>query len=410
MAAPLLLLQVLERTEITKLPKGLQNKLEKFLSDRQYEIDSLRAHQEQFRVDSEQQFFDKTKQLEKSQEELLTQAQESQKLKEDFSKHDDVRQLNDKLVETSASKMGLKIKLDELEAAEVNIKYREKRMEQEKELLHTQTTWLNGELKSKSEELLSLSRQKGNEILELKCSLENKEDEACSIDRVVGLKASNEHAQKHVEDLINKLKEGAAADAETKSEELSGAVEELHKLLKEAGEASEAQEQKLQGMKGAQDMTVAELQQRIQSLEKELGNANELLSDSKQRGPPGSSSLLSEEQITTMSPTAAAVAKIKPGMKLTELYTAYVESQEQLQLERLENKRTNKYLDDIVQEVEAKAPLLKRQREEHERMQKSVASLSAKLEQAVKEVHRLQKEADEANKRSSVSERGQPAL
>lgn len=127
-----------------------------------------------------------------------------------------------------------------------------------------------------------------------------------------------------------------------------------------------------------------------------------------------------------------------------QLYTAYVESQEQLQLERLENKRVNKYLDDIVQEVEAKAPILKRQRDEHERMQKSVASLSAKLEQAVKvcnfgqltesgipyrcfhritffvnttyfnillymcffkEVHRLQKEADDANKRSSVLER-----
>ncbi|KAJ0032751.1 hypothetical protein NQD34_002832 [Periophthalmus magnuspinnatus] len=106
-----------------------------------------------------------------------------------------------------------------------------------------------------------------------------------------------------------------------------------------------------------------------------------------------------------MSPTAAAVSKIKPKMKLTELYTAYVESQEQLQLERLENKRVNKYLDEIVQEVEAKAPILKRQRDEHERMQKSVASLSAKLEQAVKEVHRLQKEADEANKRASVLER-----
>lgn len=66
-----------------------------------------------------------------------------------------------------------------------------------------------------------------------------------------------------------------------------------------------------------------------------------------------------------------------------QLYTAYVESQEQLQLERLENKRVNKYLDDIVQEVEAKAPILKRQRDEHERMQKSVASLSTKLEQAV---------------------------
>lgn len=61
-----------------------------------------------------------------------------------------------------------------------------------------------------------------------------------------------------------------------------------------------------------------------------------------------------------------------------------MESQEQLQLERLENKRVNKYLDDIVQEVEAKAPILKRQRDEHDRMQKSVAGLSAQLEQALK--------------------------
>lgn len=52
-------------------------------------------------------------------------------------------------------------------------------MEQEKELLHSQTSWLNEELKAKSEELLSLSRQKGNQILELKCKLENKEEEVC---------------------------------------------------------------------------------------------------------------------------------------------------------------------------------------------------------------------------------------
>lgn len=52
-------------------------------------------------------------------------------------------------------------------------------MEQEKELLHGQTSWLNEELKAKSEELLSISRQKGIEILDLKCKLENKEDEVC---------------------------------------------------------------------------------------------------------------------------------------------------------------------------------------------------------------------------------------
>ena len=46
------LLQVLERSEITKLPKAVQNKLEKAFYDQQYEIDSLKAQQEQFRVDS----------------------------------------------------------------------------------------------------------------------------------------------------------------------------------------------------------------------------------------------------------------------------------------------------------------------------------------------------------------------
>lgn len=50
-------------------------------------------------------------------------------------------------------------------------------MEQEKELLQNQNTWLNSELKTKTEELLSVSRDKGKEILELKCSLECKKDE-----------------------------------------------------------------------------------------------------------------------------------------------------------------------------------------------------------------------------------------
>lgn len=52
-------------------------------------------------------------------------------------------------------------------------------MEQEKELLGGQISWLNEELKAKSDEVLAISRQKGNEILEMKCKLENKDDEAC---------------------------------------------------------------------------------------------------------------------------------------------------------------------------------------------------------------------------------------
>uniref|UniRef100_A0A3B3ZHT3 Nucleoprotein TPR n=1 Tax=Periophthalmus magnuspinnatus TaxID=409849 RepID=A0A3B3ZHT3_9GOBI len=442
-----LLQQELEPAEIAKLPKNIINKLEKILLDQQYEIDSLKAQQEQFRVDN-QHFFEKVQQLAHCQEEFLAKSQEHLKLQEQFTKLEEFKteKLKNKEHEITKERLSsdqvlLSKAREELEAEKrelvrtlerrslevEHLNYKEKRMDQEKELLQGQISWLNDELKAKTEELLSLSRQKGNEILDLKCCLENKDDELH--DQLTSCKTSNENLQKQSEEMVNKLKEakvqqaameerfrnelnaniklanlykGAAADAEAKSEELNQAVEELHKLLKDAGE-NKAMEEKVLEMNAGTDKATAELKEKIQSLEKELDNANELLASSNLR--PVASSSLTEEQLTTMSPTAAAVSKIKPKMKLTEfqLYTAYVESQEQLQLERLENKRVNKYLDEIVQEVEAKAPILKRQRDEHERMQKSVASLSAKLEQA--EVHRLQKEADEANKRASVLER-----
>ncbi len=51
--------------------------------------------------------------------------------------------------------------------------------------------------------------------------------------------------------------------------------------------ANKALEEKLQEMNGATDKSVAELKERIQGLEKELENANELLSSSKLRGVSG---------------------------------------------------------------------------------------------------------------------------
>lgn len=48
--------------------------------------------------------------------------------------------------------------------------------------------------------------------------------------------------------------------------------------------ANKALEEKLQDMNGATDKAVAEQKERIQALEKELDNANELLSSSKLRG------------------------------------------------------------------------------------------------------------------------------
>uniref|UniRef100_A0A8C1H8B0 Nucleoprotein TPR n=1 Tax=Cyprinus carpio carpio TaxID=630221 RepID=A0A8C1H8B0_CYPCA len=438
-----LLQQALERTEINKLPKAIQNKLEKVLSEQQTEIDSLKSQHERYKADCEQQYFSLEKKLAESQEQFLSQSKEYHSIKEEngrlgkyrtlcsiFNIWIDLKRLNDKLVETNTIKMELQLKLDELQSSEVSIQYREKRMEQEKELLQNQNTWLNSELKSKTDELNSLSRDKGKEILELKCSLESKKEEVTRLqDQVNTLKKNNDNMQKSTEDLMNKLKEAkdqrasmeekyrnelnanlklcnlyknAAADSEVKNAELNRAVEELNKLLKEAMEANKGTDKKLSELQSVREKAESDLHEKVRHLEKELENANTRLADFKRRGVPA----LTEEELTNLSPTAAAVAKIvKPGMKLMELYNAFVEAQDQLHLEKLESKRVHKVLDEIVLEVENKAPILKRQREEYENMQKSMSSLCAKLEQAMKEVHRLQREIDEANKRALGLER-----
>ncbi|KTG41002.1 hypothetical protein cypCar_00019301 [Cyprinus carpio] len=476
-----LLQQALERTEINKLPKAIQNKLEKVLSEQQTEIDSLKSQHERYKADCEQQYFSLEKKLAESQEQFLSQSKEYHSIKEENGRlveelkklkdieeeqgttqeskpprakyeieaenrelsrslekrsqevenlSEDLKRLNDKLVETNTIKMELQLKLDELQSSEVSIQYREKRMEQEKELLQNQNTWLNSELKSKTDELNSLSRDKGKEILELKCSLESKKEEVTRLqDQVNTLKKNNDNMQKSTEDLMNKLKEAkdqrasmeekyrnelnanlklcnlyknAAADSEVKNAELNRAVEELNKLLKEAMEANKGTDKKLSELQSVREKAESDLHEKVRHLEKELENANTRLADFKRRGVPA----LTEEELTNLSPTAAAVAKIvKPGMKLMELYNAFVEAQDQLHLEKLESKRVHKVLDEIVLEVENKAPILKRQREEYENMQKSMSSLCAKLEQAMKEVHRLQREIDEANKRALGLER-----
>uniref|UniRef100_A0A674DAK5 Nucleoprotein TPR n=1 Tax=Salmo trutta TaxID=8032 RepID=A0A674DAK5_SALTR len=439
------LLQVLERTELNKLPKAAQNKLEKFLTDQKNEIESLKTQHERFKADCEQQYFDVEKRLAESQEQIVSHTRNYQTLKEENTKlaltyiiirsqskakyeieaerrelarllekrtqevenlTEDVKRLNDKLVETNTAKIDLQLKLDEIQSSEVSIQHREKRMEQEKELLQNQNTWLNSELKTKTEELLSVSRDKGKEILELKCSLECKKDEVTRLQtQVTNLKNSSENLQKRVEDLMTKLKEakdhhssmeekyrneqnahiklsnlykGSASDAESKNEELNRAVEELHKLVKEAVDGEIHND-------------------KVSNYGMRIVFKKVLISS----GMP----VLTEEELDSMCPTAAAVAKIvKPGMKFMELYNAFVDVQDQLLVEKQENRRVTRVLDEIVQEVEEKAPILKRQREEYESMQRSMNSLCAKLEQA-RTIHSLQKETDEAKKHCSNLEK-----
>ncbi|XP_019724832.1 nucleoprotein TPR-like isoform X2 [Hippocampus comes] len=466
------LLQVLERAELNKLTKGVQNKLEKFVTELQNANEALRTQQERFKADSEQQYFDIDKKLGESQEQILSATRDLQTLKEENKKlneelsalkgidgdtpedetqqqqykskyeieaekkelarllekrtqevenlTEDVKRLNEKLMETNKVKLELQLKLDEIQSSEASVQHREKRMEQEKELLDQKIEWLSAELKTKTEELLSSNRETGKEILELRGSLKSETEQVTRLESQLGsLKQSNENQHERAEDLNNKLKQakdelsameekyrnelnahiklsslykGVAAEMETKNQELNRAVEELGKLVKNTAEANKMLEKKVSDADEQKAHLEAELQEKIKKMEKELEN-----SVTKASGKYCCAPSLTEEQLESMCPSAAAIAAIvKPGMKFFDLYNAYSECEIRLQLEKQETRRVNKVLDEVIQEVESKAPVLKRQREEYETMQNSMASLWNKLEQARTEIYRLQKEKDEA--------------
>ncbi|XP_029970537.1 nucleoprotein TPR-like isoform X3 [Salarias fasciatus] len=475
------LLQALERPELNKLPKGVQNKLEKFVTELQNANEALRTQHERFKADSEQQYFDIEKRLLGSQEQILSATKDLQTVKEENKKlneelstlkgiegetgevkptqqqtkakyeieaekrelarllekrtqevenlTEDVKRLNEKLTDANKVKMELQLKLDGIESSAASVQHREKRMEQEKELLEKKAEWLSAELKTKTEELLKTSREKGKEILELQGNLKISKEQVNRLEsQLTSLKQINENQNKRAEDLNNKLKQskdelsamdekyrnelnahvklsslykGSATEMETKNQELSRAVEALTKLVKDTGEASKALEKKLSESEELKKRIEAELREKVTKMEKELENATLKASGKHCCGPS-----LTEEQLDSMCPSAAAIAAIvKPGMKFFDLYNAYAECQTQLQLEKQETRRVSKVLDEIVQEVESKAPVLKRQREEYEGMQRSTASLFNKLEQARTEIYSLQKEKEEAKQQNEALQR-----
>ncbi|CAL1580238.1 unnamed protein product [Knipowitschia caucasica] len=476
------LLQALERTELNKLPKGVQNKLERFVTELQHANEALQTERERLKADSEQQYFDIEKRLAETQGQFLastrdlqTVKEENQKLNEELSTlkgiegesadekssqpqqqtktkyeieaekrelarllekrtqevenlNEDLTRLNEKLVETNKVKMDLQLKLDELQSSESAVQHREKRMEQEKELLQQKIDWFTSELKAKTEELLETNRDKGKQVVDLQSSLQTSKEEVSRLEsQLSSLKETSESQTKRAEDFNNKLKKAreeqcameekyrnelnahiklsslyksTASDMEKKNNELNRAVQGLSKIIKETGEANKVLEKKVSETEEQKTRLEAELREKIKKMEKELENVSV-----KAAGKHCCAQSLTEEQLDAMCPSAATIAAIvKPGMKFFDLYNAYAECQTQLQLEKQETRRVNRVLDEIVQEVESKAPVFKRQKEEYEDMQRSMASLCNKLEQARAEIYSLQKEKDEAKQKCDALE------
>ncbi|XP_071964047.1 nucleoprotein TPR-like isoform X2 [Antedon mediterranea] len=477
------LASILEANEMDNLSEDAKNKLESTLLSKEAIADGLKTENQKLRINSEQRYFELEKRLiaakgrfqseasqaahlRKENSEFETQIKDlTEKLKDATTSRDEIElkhqqvsrtnqhletekndlldtlerknseleQLNDdwkslteKLANANQQKVQAQIKLDEIQSQDISGKYREKRLEQEKQLLMSQTEWLNTELKTKTDDLLSIRKEKSEIVLDLKGQLSSTTDQVQHLnDLNESLKKTKSEQTKKIETLIQKIKENSDAEAqsevlfhneiqsqsklanlykasseesEAKVKELIRAVEELQKLLKQASDAHTNFESKLSEVEKAKEEQEYELTTKLNTLTRELEDANDLLTAAKKKGLPP----LNEEELSNLSPTAAAASKfLKPGMTLTEIYSECVKTTENLQRVTEENRRLNHYLDQILEEIEEKAPVLQKQREDYEKSLQTTELLSVKLDKALLECEQLRIAMDDSERKAS---------
>ena len=190
-----------------------------------------------------------------------------------------------------------------------------------------------------------------------------------------------------------------ATDSEEKSTELAKAVEELQGLLKQSSERYGALEDNLEKEKEENKEEIRRRNEAIRSLRKELDDANELIKTLKHRG-------LTEDGINQLSPAAAAASKmIKSGMSLTQVYTQLVSCQEELLNAKDENRQLNTYIEQILSDIEERAPAFKRQRDDYDSALETIEGLKLELEKEKESRASEKLEAETANRKLSATAR-----
>lgn len=287
--------------------------------------------------------------------------------------------------------------------------------------------WLNQQLKEKSTQLIEVKSTLNQTTYDLETRLELSSSELKKLQsQIESLQKSNESLQSQLDESSTKLQEAREKESRTRLEynDEAASREKLIDMYKEEAAANKERLEEAARVIAEMNEVVAECKQEygrlldektsseaayearikckeeaLAKLEQELKNANELLSIAKRKG----ATVLSESDIEQLSPAAAVASRLlKSGMTLTQIYSEYVNLSESLQAEKNENERLKSYLNELVSEIEEKAPILNRQKQEYEDAMKTINTLSAQLENSMMDYEVLKSKSEDSIKKYNM--------
>lgn len=364
---------------------------------------------------------------------------------------DEYAAVQSKAIETRREASSLETQLQQAQSAQTSAKFREQNHIQEVALLKNNNEWLDSELKTKVTEFQKFRKEKASQIATLQRELD---DALTSVDstkrNMDSLKARFDEVSKKAQDALAKIQDlqnqalqreesfGNEMNSQQRLAELfeksaksaKARVAELELLLEQEHEResveigrSRAEVETERSEKEAAESRVAELEVQVERLEAELStyaSGGFVLANNDPGSPHGSvngnstprrrpgSAMGAPGGMGFGSPAAARLQK--SGLSITQLYSDYTAMKASFEAEKRRNVKLEEAINDLMSDLEHKAPEIQELREEHERLQTDLVEMSLLCEEAAKEKDRTRKEARRLESRIAEYERESTVL
>ncbi|XP_049956867.1 nucleoprotein TPR-like isoform X1 [Schistocerca serialis cubense] len=299
-----------------------------------------------------------------------------------------------------------------LKTKEVDLKVREKELDDERDILMQQISSLKNEMKKTMEQNSYLEREHAVRRNEFEVHLSHKEEEL----RVI------QEANEELTATVEKLKEQLEISKQTIAQEREN-MERLHENhLKEIqahktmvnehkgqrdNAVSKAQyfEYRLEGVQKELEETMEQYEKMVGSVEehnsyhekrhKQLEKEKEKLKEELEIANEMVKTALKENlerDVEDLSPLLASVKRmLKPGTRLTQIFVSHAELLQELEQEQNRNCRLQKHMDAIIEELETRTPLLKMQMSDLTEAVKQNAEMELKFKEVLLELMSLRK-------------------
>ena len=316
-----------------------------------------------------------------------------------------------KTIELRRNISTLEQSIESANSASTNAKFHEQSLQHEIESLKRNNSWLEKELKAKSEEHTKLRKDKNSRIAEL----ERQYGEAQS--NIDAASRTEMHLRKRLDELgqkadesferVQKLQEEAAVRSESHRLELETANrltelksnsanterqrrEDLSTQLEIAKEDASEQlgrttaelDTEHQGRVSA-ETKIAELEVHIEQLEVNLA-VSQNRAPSANANHYGINGFASPAR-SSAAPASPGTPRLKSGLSMTQMYSNYNELKSDYEFEKRRNEKLSSSLDEIIKELESRQPEIEELRVDHERLQVEMVEMSSLVDVVSKE-------------------------